>query len=285
MTDRKSFCPILNPCEAEPSTKAPGGRRGPVPLHLWVRSGRVRVRGGHGPKRGRAWRWRQSAAARRALKENSRPTGVRSGTGARGEHCTDVAPGQRAPARTEGERPRRPPAMRRSGTGGQRSTAGEWAAPAAAPRPGRAGLGRALTCHGLSPPGAVEPARRDLVVGHGGAQAAPGGREGDREGARGAGRPRGAQRPLARGASIHTRLRLGRRRTQSAGSRFRFRGFGTRGGARPGRGQRKPGLLSLGTGVVTNCYRLLLFVQGSSTKLVKGLEHKFCKASEGAKGV
>lgn len=30
------------------------------------------------------------------------------------------------------------------------------------------GPGRALTCHGLPPPGAVEPARRDLVVGHGG---------------------------------------------------------------------------------------------------------------------
>lgn len=120
------------------------------------------------------------------FKENSRPTGVRSGTNTAqelgGEHCR--APGQRAPAGTEGEKPRRPPERRRSGTGGQRSAAGEGAAPAAAPGPGRAGLGRALTCHGLSPPGAVEPARRDLVVGHGGARAAPGG---GREAGRGRG--------------------------------------------------------------------------------------------------
>lgn len=117
------------------------------------------------------------------------------------EHCTAGAPGQRAPARTDGQSargrggPRRPVAMRRSGTGGKRSAGGEGAAPAAAPRPGRAGLGRALTCHGLSPPGAVEPARRDLVVGHGGARAALGGREGGGEGARGAGGPRALSGP------------------------------------------------------------------------------------------
>lgn len=48
------------------------------------------------------------------------------------------------------------------------------------------GPGRALTCHGLSPPGAVEPARRDLVVGHGRARGE--GRGGEREeGASGSG--------------------------------------------------------------------------------------------------
>lgn len=58
------------------------------------------------------------------------------------------------------------------------------------------GPGRALTCHGLSPPGAVEPARRDLVVRHGRARGEGGG-GGREEGASGSGPSalRGARGP------------------------------------------------------------------------------------------
>lgn len=104
------------------------------------------------------------------------------------------------------------------------------------------GPGRALTCHGLSPPGAVEPARRDLVVRHGRARGE--GVGGGREGGRGKReRPLGAQRrprPRARGAFIQTQLRLGRRPAVLRG-RFRFR-VRAAGAAMPG----PPGAWELG---------------------------------------
>lgn len=141
----------------------------------------------------------------------------------------DQAPRPGRRARGPGEAPRRIGGGRaRRGGGRRRRTA--------APGPGRA-----LTCHGLPPPGAVEPARRDLVVGHGGARAATGTGDGEQggggggQGRAGGGcgpRPLGAQRrprPLARGAFIQSRPRLGSAAASASGG-----GGAGGGGAGPG---------------------------------------------------